>query len=367
MNQSLVVQLEMDRMERTERFVQLKKLAGSVISYWSIVSVSVEEKLNFMPLLLYAKSESVDEIPEHIAVSQDFLETAENESIRLEKIVAEMIVRKKSKLDQIYQRSHLESPFAGQGPSDTSVAFELVKEQITIAKAVSMKRQDIVTRMEMLDNACHEIQWYLNANSDVHSVEDHHRVARGKMLFDFFPKMMEDLEAKVIIWNLKEDENFSFDGVDIREKIEGLKVFYEDTVRENPEAGGVVHEAPKAGGVDIDMVPVGLEAGGVAHEDPEAGGVVHEAPKAGGVDIDMVPVGLEAGGIDIFQQLVIPRQPRTPRIPVQVNVQPPPLRRHHHHRSHQTVMTLWHPVGVNPILRTWTMTRTALMHLMSDA
>jgi hypothetical protein len=29
--------------------------------------------------------------------------------------VAEMIVRKKSKLDQIYQRSHLESPFAGQG------------------------------------------------------------------------------------------------------------------------------------------------------------------------------------------------------------------------------------------------------------
>ena len=78
--------------------------------------------------------------------------------------------------------------------------------------------------------------------------------------------------------------------VDIREKIEGLKVFYEDTVRENPEAGGVVHEAPKAGGVDIDMVPVGLEA----------------------------------GGIDIFQQLVIPRQPRTPRIPVQVNVQPPP-------------------------------------------
>jgi hypothetical protein len=93
------------------------------------------------------------------------------------------------------------------------VAFELVKEQITIAKAVSMKHQDIVTRMEMLDNACHEIQWYLNANSDVHSVEDHHRVARGKMLFDFFPKMMEDLEAKVIIWNLKEDENFSFDGV----------------------------------------------------------------------------------------------------------------------------------------------------------
>ena len=44
-----------------------------------------------------------------------FFFQVENESNRLEKIVAEMIVRKKSKLAQIYQRSHLESPFAGQG------------------------------------------------------------------------------------------------------------------------------------------------------------------------------------------------------------------------------------------------------------
>lgn len=59
------------------------------------------------------------------------------------------------------------------GPSDTCVAFELVKEQLTIAKSVSIKRHDIVTRMEILERACHEIQWYLNADSDVHSVEDH--------------------------------------------------------------------------------------------------------------------------------------------------------------------------------------------------
>lgn len=94
------------------------------------------------------------------------------------------------------------------------MAFELVKEQISIAKACSMKRQDIVTRMEILESACHEIQWYLNADSDVHSLEDHHRVTRGKNAVSFFfPKMMEDLEAKVTIWNLKEERNFSFDGV----------------------------------------------------------------------------------------------------------------------------------------------------------
>jgi hypothetical protein len=50
-------------------------LAGSVISYWSIISVPVEEKLNFIPLLHYAKAESVDEIPEHLAVSEDFMKT----------------------------------------------------------------------------------------------------------------------------------------------------------------------------------------------------------------------------------------------------------------------------------------------------
>lgn len=72
-----------------------------------------EEKLNFMPSLHYAKAESVREIPGHIAVSEDFMKTVENECNRFEKVV-EMIVRKKSKLVQIYQRSHLESPFAGQ-------------------------------------------------------------------------------------------------------------------------------------------------------------------------------------------------------------------------------------------------------------
>lgn len=50
------------------------------------------------------------------------------------------------------------------------------------------------------------------------------------MLLDFFPKMMEDLEAKVTSWNLKEDENFSFDGVSFLELlIRCSKVFFSQT------------------------------------------------------------------------------------------------------------------------------------------
>jgi hypothetical protein len=94
------------------------------------------------------------------------------------------------------------------------VAFKLVKEQISIAKAVSMERQDIVTRVELLQSACDEIEWYVSPDFNSSSTEDHQRVARGKVLVDFFPKMMEDLEDKVTLWNLKEGKlTFSFDGV----------------------------------------------------------------------------------------------------------------------------------------------------------
>lgn len=55
-----------------------------------------------------------------LRLREDFMKIVENECNRLEKLMSDSILRKKSKLDLIYQRTHLESPCAGQGPSDTS-------------------------------------------------------------------------------------------------------------------------------------------------------------------------------------------------------------------------------------------------------
>lgn len=99
-----------------------------MISYWSILSVPVEEKVNFMPLLQYAKAQrrfhenckymNLSCLKPHILnnISNTFVFfQVENECNRLEKLMSDSILRKKSKLDLIYQRTHLESPCAGQG------------------------------------------------------------------------------------------------------------------------------------------------------------------------------------------------------------------------------------------------------------
>lgn len=97
------------------------------------------------------------------------------------------------------------------GSSDTLAAFESVKEQIFTAKVISMKRKDIVTRLELLQSASNEIEW-LSSNDNVPSTEDL-RFRRAKILIKLFPKMLEDLHAKVILWNHKEKKQFLFDGV----------------------------------------------------------------------------------------------------------------------------------------------------------
>ncbi|CAN6341240.1 unnamed protein product [Urochloa humidicola] len=136
--------------------------------------------------------------------------------------MTDLISKKKSKLDQIFQSTHLKSTSADSEASDRYTAFEQVKLQISEAKTLSSQREDIVTRVEFLRNVNEEIAWYINSNV----LTEDQRVARARILVKLFPKMLRDLKDKANIWMLKEGAAFHFDGVDVSEMANNMEEVY---------------------------------------------------------------------------------------------------------------------------------------------
>ncbi|RLN30073.1 hypothetical protein C2845_PM05G30850 [Panicum miliaceum] len=149
---------------KSERFIQLKEMASRMVLYWSVLSTHLQENCDFLSILHYAEVEAEAKITEYHALSVDSIQAVEKELGRLEKQMDDLISKKKSKLDQIFQRTHLKPTSVGTGFSDSYTAFEQLKLEISKAKTLSSIRNDMVTRIELLQSVNEEIAWSLNSN-----------------------------------------------------------------------------------------------------------------------------------------------------------------------------------------------------------
>ncbi|CAL4901591.1 unnamed protein product [Urochloa decumbens] len=206
-----------------DTFSDLKRRALAILSYWDVLHVPFDAKKEFTSLLYYVSVDSEAEITQANALSLEFIKKVEKEYDRLREQLNVVVLKKKSKLEQILKTAHLASSFNDKGIYDPVAALEDINIQISQAKASASKRASIVTKVEFIQHANGEVQWYKASKKDAVPL-DNTRSMEAELLQRALPKMMSELKAELANWNAA----FPFDGLDAREILMTIEADHRD-------------------------------------------------------------------------------------------------------------------------------------------
>ncbi|CAN6327116.1 unnamed protein product [Urochloa humidicola] len=119
--------------ERFDRLTELKKKGLAILSYWNVLRVPLQEKIEFSSLVYFVGVDSaeVDEITETNALSMEFIKKVDKEYCRLHEQLDALVTKKKFRLEQILKISHLASNFDAKDASDLVTQLEDLKIQIS--------------------------------------------------------------------------------------------------------------------------------------------------------------------------------------------------------------------------------------------
>uniref|UniRef100_A0A7N0V4D1 Uncharacterized protein n=1 Tax=Kalanchoe fedtschenkoi TaxID=63787 RepID=A0A7N0V4D1_KALFE len=220
------------RVTKIQRMQKLQDLTSSMLELWDLMDTPTEEQQAFQNVTCNIAA-SEDEITEPNMLSIDSLKKVEEEVCRLEKLksskMKELILRKRSELEELCKKTHLvlETDAAGElateaiesGVVDVTYVLENIELQIGKVKEEALSRKDILEKVEKWMAACEEEQWLEDYNKD----ENRYNIGRGshlilkraekaRALVSKIPGLVEGLMFKTLVWEQENESEFTYDG-----------------------------------------------------------------------------------------------------------------------------------------------------------
>ncbi|XP_059651539.1 65-kDa microtubule-associated protein 3-like isoform X2 [Cornus florida] len=218
---------------KLERMQRLQDLATTMVELWSLMDTPIEEQQMFQNITRNIVA-SENEITEPNLLSVDFLNTAEEEVLRLQQMklskIKEVLLKKRSNLEEICRKAHMVDEALNtmdvsveaieSGAIDPSYLLELIELQISKVKEEAFNRKDILDKVEKWLAAREEECWLeeynrddnrYNAGRGTHLILK--RAEKARALVNKIPAMVEALTSKAVAWKKERGVDFSYDGV----------------------------------------------------------------------------------------------------------------------------------------------------------
>ncbi|XP_052211040.1 65-kDa microtubule-associated protein 3-like [Diospyros lotus] len=237
---------------KKQRLQQLQDLATTMVELWSLMDTPINEQHVFQNVTKnIAVSES--EITELNSLSVDFINHAEAEVSRLQKIKAskikDVILKKRSYLEELCRKAHmvLEEQSAAvysvgtidSGIVDPSYVLEHIELQISKIKEEAFSRKEILDKVEKWLAAREEECWLEEYNRD----DNRYNAGRGSHLIlkraekaravvNKIPAMVEALTLKAMAWEKEKGVDFSYDGVRLLSMLESYAILRQEKEQE---------------------------------------------------------------------------------------------------------------------------------------
>ncbi|RAL48057.1 hypothetical protein DM860_017848 [Cuscuta australis] len=230
--------------ERKERYEKLKKISDSLVELWNLMDTPREEKAYFLKVTSVIGSPET-EIKEPGALSLDIIQQVLSEVERLTKLKAsrmkELVVKKRSELEEICNKSHIEPDpstaidkscaMMESGLVDPCELLANIEAQIHRAKDEALSRKDVTDRIERWLSACEEESWLEDYNQDQSRYSGGRgahinlkRAERARITVNKIPGMVDSLIAKTLAWEDDKKKLFLYDGARLVSVLEDYKL-----------------------------------------------------------------------------------------------------------------------------------------------
>ncbi|RCV17746.1 hypothetical protein SETIT_3G244600v2 [Setaria italica] len=225
--------------EKKQRLRKLQDLGSTLIELWNLMDTPVDEQRCFDHVTSLIKVSQNTVMP-HGCLAHDLIEKVEIEVKRLTHLKAskmkELVFKKMTELEEIYRSVHMEidsdserrilNDLIDSGRADLSELLAGMDDRIAEAKEHALSRKDILEKVEKWTSASEEETWLdeyerdqnrYNAGRGAHI--NLKRAEKARVLVNKIPSLMENLTAKIKVWE-KKGIPFMFNKVRLLDSLE---------------------------------------------------------------------------------------------------------------------------------------------------
>ncbi|KAI3954758.1 hypothetical protein MKW92_033961 [Papaver armeniacum] len=230
------------KQEKQQRLRKLQDLGSTLVELWNLMDTPVDEQSVFHHVTCLICS-STDEISSQGCLALDVIEKTELEVQRLNVVKAskmkELVLKKQKEIEEIYKGVHVDvdsntereilNNIIDSGNVDLSVLLAGMDDQIIKAKEQALSRKDILEKVEKWKFAVEEEAWLEDYERDQNRYsagrgahKNLKRAEKARTLVSKIPSLVENLKAKVIVWEEDKGIQFMYDKVPL---LETLRVY----------------------------------------------------------------------------------------------------------------------------------------------
>ncbi|KAF8765647.1 hypothetical protein HU200_008140 [Digitaria exilis] len=226
--------------EKKQRLRKLQDLGSTLIELWNLMDTPVDEQKCFNHVTSLIKVSQNTVMPKG-CLAHDVIEKVESEVKRLTNLKAskmkELVFKKMTELEEIFRSFHMYidsdserrtlSDLIDSGRADLSELLAGMDDRIMEAKEHALSRKDILEKVEKWTSATEEETWLdeyerdqnrYNAGRGAHLNLKHAEKAR--VLVSKIPSLLENLTAKIKLWEKEKGIPFMFDKVRLLDSLE---------------------------------------------------------------------------------------------------------------------------------------------------
>ncbi|KAI3868034.1 hypothetical protein MKX03_035250 [Papaver bracteatum] len=230
------------KQEKEQRLRKLQDLGSTLVELWNLMDTPVDEQNVYHHVTCLICS-STDEISSQGCLALDVIEKTELEVQRLNVVKAskmkELVLKKQKEIEEIYKGVHVDvdsntereilNNIIDSGNVDLSVLLAGMDDQIIKAKEQALSRKDILEKVEKWKFAVEEEAWLEDYERDQNRYsagrgahKNLKRAEKARTLVSKIPSLVENLKAKVIVWEEDKAIQFMYDKVPL---LETLRVY----------------------------------------------------------------------------------------------------------------------------------------------
>ncbi|CAN6346854.1 unnamed protein product [Urochloa humidicola] len=219
--------------EKKQRLRKLQDLGSTLIELWNLMDTPVDEQRRFDHVTSLIKVSPNTVMPKG-CLAHDLIEKVEIEVKRLTQLKAskmkELVFKKMTELEEIYRSVHMDidsdseqrnlNDIIDSGRADLSDLLAGLDDRIVEAKEHALSRKDILEKVEKWKSTCEEETWLdeyerdqnrYNAGRGAHI--NLKRAEKARVLVSKIPSLLENLTAKIKVWEKEKGMPFMFDKV----------------------------------------------------------------------------------------------------------------------------------------------------------
>ncbi|RLM97728.1 65-kDa microtubule-associated protein 5-like [Panicum miliaceum] len=217
--------------EKKQRLRKLQDLGSTLIELWNLMDTPVDEQRCFDHVTSLIKVSPNTAMPEG-CLAHDLIEKVEIEVKRLTHLKAskmkELVFKKMTELEEIYRSVHMDidsdserrilNDLIDSGRADLSELLAGMDDRIVEAKEQALSRKDILEKVEKWKSTSEEEIWLdeyerdqnrYNAGRGAHI--NLKRAEKARVLVSKIPSLLENLTAKIKVWEKEKGIPFMFD------------------------------------------------------------------------------------------------------------------------------------------------------------